>query len=122
MRASQSRDSPRPPSVSACHAPTANGSSHVIADLLDGKQFDTSYKDGEVPFSFRLNKGKVISGWEGIAMGMKVGQRVVVLIPPAYAYGEKGIGPIPPNSPLIFYMELVELGNIKGDKPRLPGS
>ena len=87
--------------------------------LLDGTQFDTSYKGNNEPFSFRLNKRKVISGWEGIVSGMKVGQRVAVLIPPEYAYGDKGIGPIPPNSKLLFYMELVSLGNIKGDKPRL---
>lgn len=92
---------------------------HYTGYTLDGKKFDSSYSKGDEPFSFRLNKGKVIRGWEGIVPGMKVGQRVCVLIPAEFAYGDKGIGPIPPNSDLVFYMELVSLGNIKGDKPRL---
>ena len=101
---------------------------HYTGYLTDGTRFDTSYKPSykadlkgaEEPFGFRLNKGKVISGWEGIVSGMTVGQRVVVYIPPEYAYGEQGAGSkIPPNSPLVFYMELVKLGNIKGDKPRV---
>ena len=92
---------------------------HYTGYTLDGKKFDSSYSKGDEPFSFRLNKGKVIRGWEGIVPGMKVGQRVCVKIPAEFAYGDKGIGPIPPNSDLVFYMELVSLGNIKGDKPRL---
>lgn len=90
---------------------------HYTGYLVDGTQFDTSYP-GE-PFRFRLAKGKVIPGWESIVVGMKPGMRVVVRIPYKYAYGDKGIGKIPPQSDLIFYMELVKLGNIKGDKPRL---
>ena len=85
---------------------------HYAGYLLDGKRFDTSY-DKDKPFAFRLGKGKVIDGWEGIVPGMTEGQRVIVKIPAKYAYGDRSVGPIPPNSPLIFYMELVELGNIK---------
>lgn len=80
--------------------------------LLDGTKFDSSYDRNE-PFKFRLGKGKVITGWEGILPGMTVGQRVIVRVPPEFAYGEKSVGKIPANSPLLFYMELLELGNIK---------
>ena len=53
--------------------------------LLDGKQFDTSY--GKDPFKFRIGKGKVISGWEGLALGMKAGTKLIAKIPAKYAYG-----------------------------------
>jgi hypothetical protein len=52
--------------------------------LEDGTKFDSSY-DKDKPFSFRLNKGKVISGWEAIVPGMKVGSKVIVKIPPQFA-------------------------------------
>ena len=61
--------------------------------------------------------GQVIGGWEAVVGGMQPGMRVVVRIPPQYAYGEKGAGNvIPPNADLVFFMELVELGNIKPAK------
>ena len=44
---------------------------------------------------------------------VRPGTRVIVRIPPQYAYGSKGVGPIPPDAPLVFYMELVRLGKIK---------
>ena len=79
--------------------------------LLDGTRFDSSFE--KKPFSFRLGKGKVISGWEGLVQGMRPGMRIVAAIPPQFAYGDKGIGPIPAGAPLVFYMELVKLGDIK---------
>ncbi|KAL1507341.1 hypothetical protein AB1Y20_008187 [Prymnesium parvum] len=91
---------------------------HYTGYLMDGTKFDSSY--GREPFSFRLGKGKVINGWEATVGGMTVGQKVIVKIPPQYAYGDKQTGPIPPNSDLVFYIELLKLGGIKGDKPRLP--
>lgn len=81
--------------------------------LLDGTLVDSSFGNGGKPFRFRLGKGKVILGWEGIVPGMTAGQRVIVRVPPQYAYGDKKVGKIPPNSPLVFYMELVELLDIK---------
>ena len=54
----------------------------------------------------------MITGWEGIVPGMTKGMRVIVRVPPQYAYGDKKVGKIPPNSALVFYMELVELGDI----------
>ena len=79
--------------------------------LLDGTLVDSSYGRGK-PFKFRLGKGKVIRGWEGIVPGMTKGMRVIVRVPAEYAYGDQKVGKIPPNSPLVFYMELVELLDI----------
>ena len=90
---------------------------HYTGYLLDGKKFDSSY--GGDPFKFRIGKGKVITGWEGLALGMRAGSKLIARIPPQFAYGDKGVGPIPPGASLVFYMECVKLGTIKGDKPRL---
>lgn len=73
---------------------------HYTGYLLDGTRFDSSY-DRSDPFKFRLGKGKVIPGWEAVVAGMRPGQKVIVKIPPQYAYGDKSVGPIPPNSPLV---------------------
>lgn len=95
---------------------------HYTGYLLDGTKFDSSY-DKSAPFKFRMNKGKVIVGWETVLRGMRPGQKVIVTIPPQFAYGDKAKGDnIPKNAELLFYMELVRLGNIKGDKPRLYGT
>lgn len=88
---------------------------HYTGYLLDGTQFDTSY-DGKGPFKFRLGEGKVITGWESIIYGMKPGQKVIVTIPPEYAYGDKKQDKVPAGSTLVFYMELLRLGKVKGEK------
>ncbi len=80
---------------------------HYTGKLLDGKVFDSSVQRG-VPFEFQLGRGMVISGWdEGIAL-MKVGEKGTLLIPSTLGYGARGAGgAIPPNSILIFDVELV---------------
>ena len=91
---------------------------HYSGYLLDGTKFDSSY--GKDPFKFRVGKGKVIPGWEGLALGMRPGSKLIAKIPAQFAYGDKGVGPIPPGSTLVFYMECIALGSIRGDRPRVP--
>jgi hypothetical protein len=78
--------------------------------LMDGTKFDSAY-DKKRPFEFRLGKQTVITGWEAVVGGMKLGQKVIVKIPPEFGYGDKDLGEIPPNSSLVFYIELVALGD-----------
>ena len=76
--------------------------------LTDGTQFDSSYDRGQ-PFTFQLGVGSVISGWDQGVVGMKVGGKRRLTIPPDLAYGASGRGSIPPNATLIFEVELVEI-------------
>ncbi len=81
---------------------------HYVGTLQDGQEFDNSKKRGE-PFSFTVGEGMVIKGWEDGLVGMKVGGQRILVIPPDLAYGSQGIGPIPPNSTLVFSIELLEV-------------
>jgi FKBP-type peptidyl-prolyl cis-trans isomerase len=79
---------------------------HYRGTLLDGTEFDSSFARNE-PISFALNR--VIAGWtEGVQL-MPVGSKFTFYIAPDLAYGEGGGGPIPPNSTLIFDVELLEI-------------
>jgi FKBP-type peptidyl-prolyl cis-trans isomerase FkpA len=80
---------------------------HYTGKLLDGTIFDSSVQRG-TPFEFVIGTGQVIKGWdEGIAL-MKPGEKGTLLIPSALGYGANGAGPsIPPNSVLIFDVELI---------------
>lgn len=80
---------------------------HYTGKLTNGNVFDSSVNRG-TPFEFPLGAGNVIRGWdEGIAL-MKVGEKGTLLIPSYLAYGERGApGAIPPNSVLIFDVELL---------------
>jgi FKBP-type peptidyl-prolyl cis-trans isomerase FkpA len=74
-----------------------------------GAKFDSS-KDRQQPFSFALGGKQVIRGWDEGVVGMKVGGQRTLIIPPSMAYGERGFpGAIPPNSTLIFDVELLEV-------------
>jgi FKBP-type peptidyl-prolyl cis-trans isomerase FkpA len=77
---------------------------HYTGTLVDGTKFDSSVDRGE-PITFPLDG--VIKGWgEGLQL-MKVGGKSRLVIPPSIGYGPQGTGPIPPNSTLIFDVELL---------------
>ena len=78
---------------------------HYKGTLLDGKEFDSSYKRGE-PTEFPLNR--VIPCWTEGVQRMKPGGKAKLTCPPAIAYGERGAGGvIPPNATLHFEIELL---------------
>jgi FKBP-type peptidyl-prolyl cis-trans isomerase len=81
---------------------------HYTGWLTNGKKFDSSV-DGGRPFTFVLGNGEVIKGWDEGVAGMKVGGKRQLHIPPALAYGDGGTpdGTIPPNSTLIFDVQLL---------------
>jgi FKBP-type peptidyl-prolyl cis-trans isomerase len=89
---------------------------HYTGKLVDGTVFDTSLKPrgrtatSVEPFAFVLGQGRVIAGWDEGLIGMKVGDRRTLTIPPDKAYGERGSPPrIPPNATLVFEVEVVGL-------------
>ncbi len=86
---------------------------HYVGKLENGQIFDSSVGRGE-PFSFVLGAGQVIPGWEQGLVGMKVGGKRMLVIPPSLGYGERGIGPIPPNATLIFEVDLLSVEPIPG--------
>jgi peptidylprolyl isomerase len=83
---------------------------HYTGWLPNGKKFDSSVDAGR-PFRFVLGNGEVIKGWDEGVAGMKVGGKRQLHIPPDLGYGENGTpdGTIPPNSPLIFDVQLLSI-------------
>lgn len=82
---------------------------HYTGWLTDGTKFDSSV-DRDQTFNFTIGAGQVIQGWDQGLIGMKVGEKRKLTIPPELGYGQSGSGSlIPPNSTLIFEVELISI-------------
>ncbi len=92
-------------------APAAFGSLvkvHYVGMLLDGTQFDSSYDRG-TPLQFTIGKGEAMKGLDEGLLGMRVGGKRHMIVPPELAYGAQGLeGLVPPNSSIVLDVELLE--------------
>lgn len=78
--------------------------------LTDGTKFDSSLNPGRTPFPYTLGQNQVIQGWELGILGMKVGEKRRLTIPPELAYGVAGRPPvIPQNATLIFEIDMLSI-------------
>ena len=82
---------------------------YVGVAYSSGEEFDASWNRGE-SFEFSLGGGQVIAGWDQGVVGMKVGGRRRLVIPPHLGYGDRGAGSvIPPGETLIFVVDLIDV-------------
>ena len=79
---------------------------HYSGWLWDGGLFDSSWSRGE-PISFVLARGSLIEGWVAGLVGQPVGSKVLLVIPSEMGYGNRGVGPIPPGSTLVFVIDVI---------------
>ncbi|HEU0015431.1 MAG TPA: FKBP-type peptidyl-prolyl cis-trans isomerase [Longimicrobium sp.] len=80
-----------------------------VGYFANGTVFDQRTA-AQSPFSFTVGAGQVIEGWDEGVVGMKVGGRRQLIIPPSLGYGSQDYGPIPGNSILVFTVEVVSIG------------
>jgi len=74
--------------------------------LMNGETFDDSFSRGMEPLALAVGEGQVIPGWDEGLTYFSAGSKGYLFIPAALAYGDKGTGPIKPNSDLVFYIEV----------------
>jgi len=92
------------PEAAAGHTATVH---YVGVSHSTGQQFDASWDRGQ-PLQFALGRGQVITGWDQGVVGMKVGGRRKLVIPPHLGYGDRGAGGvIQPGETLVFVVDLV---------------
>jgi len=120
----QGNPPPGPPEYSQTDLVVGSGATPKAGDLITvnytgwlydpskpdkkGKQFDSSI--GREPFSFTLRAGQVIQGWDIGFEGMKLGGKRLLILPPHLGYGADGVpGSIPPNSALVFEIQLLDI-------------
>ncbi|TDZ17824.1 FK506-binding protein 2 [Colletotrichum orbiculare MAFF 240422] len=98
-----------------CERKTKNGDKvnmHYRGTLQStGAKFDASYDRG-TPFSFKLGSGQVIKGWDQGLLDMCIGEKRTLTIPPELGYGNRGMGPIPAGSTLVFETELIGIDGV----------
>jgi len=90
-------------------APVMEGQSitvHYSGWLWDGTEFDSSWGRGE-PISFVIARGSLIDGWVDGIVGRPVGSKLLLVVPPESGYGSRAMGPIPPNSTLVFAVDVI---------------
>jgi cyclophilin family peptidyl-prolyl cis-trans isomerase len=88
-------------------APGTMVTAHYTGMFIDGRKFDSSI-DRDEPIRIPAGTGKVIKGWDEALLDMKKGEKRILIIPPDLGYGDRQRGPIPPNSTLVFEVELVD--------------
>ena len=91
-------------------APVVEGQSitvHYTGWLWDGTTFDSSWSRGE-PISFVIARGSLIAGWVDGIVGQPVGSKLLLVVPPESGYGNRGVGAIPPNSTLVFAVDVLD--------------
>ncbi|KAI0804468.1 hypothetical protein GGR55DRAFT_319341 [Xylaria sp. FL0064] len=98
-----------------CDRKTQKGDSievHYRGTLAsNGNKFDASY-DRNKPFGFQLGAGRVIKGWDEGLLDMCIGEKRTLTIPPELGYGNRGMGPIPAGSTLVFETELIGIQGV----------
>jgi len=82
---------------------------NYIGMLTDGSKFDSSYDRGQ-PIEFTVGSGQLIKGFDEGVIGMKVGGKRKLTIPPELGYGSQQVGSIAPNSTIVFQVELMKIG------------
>merc|ERR1719361_2086590 len=87
---------------------TLSGPSNCSGKLIDGTKFDSSYDRGQ-PFQVQIGVGKVIKGWDQGIVGMCVGEKRHLIVPPELGYGQRGVGNglIPGGATLVFEVEML---------------